>query len=112
MRLGDFTNSLSILDRALALSDVPAVRVARAMTRTEAGQYSAAEADYLELKKTGTNNLAAYCGLAEIAGRKHDNPAAIGYLERCLAGLAPEDVQRDQISARIKALKSASSSAR
>lgn len=112
MRLGDFTNSLSILDRALALSDVPAVRVARAMARTEAGQYSAAEADYLEMKKTGANNLAVYCGLAEIARRKHDNPAAIGYLERGLAGLAPEDLQREQISARIKMLKSAPSSAK
>ncbi len=111
MRLGDFTNSLSILDRALALSDVPAVRVARAMARTEAGQYSAAEADYLELKKNGTNNLAVYCGLAEIARRKKDNPAAIGYLERGLAELAPEDLQRDQISARIKALQLAQSSA-
>ncbi|MEI8288659.1 MAG: DUF2723 domain-containing protein [Verrucomicrobiota bacterium] len=111
LRLGDFTNSLSILDRALALSDVPAVRVARAMARTEAGQYSAAEADCLELQKSGTNNLAAYCGLAEIARRKHDNSLAIGYLERGLAGLAPEDLQREQISARIQALKSAPSSA-
>ena len=111
LRLGDFTNSLSILDRALALSNVPAVRVARAMARTEVGQYSAAEADYLELKQNGTNNLAVYCGLAEIARRQHNNPAAIGYLERGLAELAPEDLQRDQISARIKALQLAQSSA-
>lgn len=112
LRLGDFTNSLSILDRALALANVPAVRVARAMARTEAGQYATAEADYLELKKSGTNNLAVYYGLAEIARRQHNNPAAIGYLERGLAELAPEDLQRDQISARINALKSAPAAAR
>ena len=104
-RLGEFTNALSILDHALALSDVPATRIARAIARTEAGQYSAAEADFLELKKTGTNNLAVYYGLAEIARCKYDNQAAIEYFERCLAELPPEDSQRDRISDRIKALK-------
>jgi len=85
--------------------------VARAMARTEAGQYATAEADYLELKKSGTNNLAVYYGLAEIARRKKNTNGAIEYLERGLAELAPEDLQRNQISARIKALKLAQSSA-
>ena len=108
-RLGDFTNALSILDHAVALSsDAPAARFARAIARTQAGQYAAAEADYLELKKNGTNNLAVYYGLAEVARCKHDHHAVIEYLERGLAELPPEDPQRNQISARIKALKLAS----
>jgi len=59
----------------------------------------------LELKKSGTNNLAVFYGLAEVARCQHDHHAAIEYLERGLAELPPEDPQRNQISARIKALK-------
>jgi tetratricopeptide (TPR) repeat protein len=105
MKLGRFTNALPVFDRALTLSNLPPIRLARAVARIEAGQFDAAEADYLELGKTTTNNLPIYSGLAEIAGRRHDTNRAIEYLDRCLAGLPTNAPQRDLIVARLNALK-------
>ena len=84
MRLGQFTNALPVLDHALTLSNLPPIRLTRAVARIEAGEYDAAEADYLELAKTATNNLPIYSGLAEIARRRHDTNRALEYLEHCL----------------------------
>ena len=104
MNLGQCSNALPVLDRALTLSNLPPLRLARALARTEAGQYDAAEADYQELGKTATNNLPIYSGLAEIARRRHDTNRAIEYLERCLAEMSPGNPQRKLIVARRNAL--------
>jgi tetratricopeptide (TPR) repeat protein len=105
MKLGQFTNALPVFDRALMLSNLPPVRLARAIARVEAGQYDAAEADYLELEKTATNPLPIYSGRAEIADRRHDTNRAIEWLDRCLTGLPTNAPQRDLIVARLNALK-------
>jgi tetratricopeptide (TPR) repeat protein len=105
MKLGQFTNSLPIFDRALMISNLPPIRLARAVARVEAGQYDAAEADYLELEKTATNNLPIYSGLAEIASRRHDTNHAIEYLERYLAGIPAGNPQHDLVAARLNTLK-------
>ena len=104
MNLGQCSNALSVLDRALTLSNLPPIRLARALARTEAGQYDAAEADYQELGKTATTNLPIYSGLAEIASRRHDTNRAIEYLERCLAEMPAGNPQRELVIARLNAL--------
>ncbi len=105
MKLGQFTNALPVFDHALTLSNLPPIRMARAVARVEAGQYDAAEADYLKLENP-TNNLPVDSGLAEIARRRHDTNRAIEYLERCLAEIPAGNPQRDLVAARLAALKS------
>ncbi len=105
LKLGLFTNALPSFDRALTVSNLPPIRLARAVARVEAGQYDAAEADYLELEKDATNHLPIDSGLAEIAMRRHDTNRAIEYLERCLAELPSENPQHDLVASRIAALK-------
>ena len=104
MNLDQCSNALPVLDRALTLSNLPPIRLARALARVEAGQYDAAEADYEELRKTATNNLPIYSGLAEIAARRHDTNRAIEYLERCLNELPVGNPQRELVVARLNAL--------
>ena len=101
MNLGQYSNALAGLDRALTISNLPPLRLARALARVEAGQYDAAEADYQELGKTATNNLPIYSGLAEIAARRHDTNRAIEYLERCLNELPVGNPQRELVVARL-----------
>ena len=101
MNLDQCSNALPVLDRALTLSNLPPIRLARALARVEAGQYDAAEADYQELGKTATNNLPIYSGLAEIAARRHDTNRAIEYLERCLNELPVGNPQRELVVARL-----------
>ena len=108
MQLGRFTNSLPVLDHALSLSNLPPARLARAIARTETADYAAAEADYLELQKTATNNLPIYSGLAEIAWRRHDTNRAVDYLRRYLAELPANAPQRAALTARINELKTPS----
>jgi len=105
MGLGQFSNALPIFDHALTISNLPPIRLARAIARVEASQYDAAETDYLELEKTSTNNLPIYSGLAEIASRRHDTNRAVEYLERCLAELPEGTPQHDLIAARLNTLK-------
>jgi tetratricopeptide (TPR) repeat protein len=106
LKLGQFSNALPVLDHALTLSNLPPIRLTRAVARIESGQFAAAEADYLELEKTATNNLPIYTGLAEIASRRHDTNHVIEYLERCLAELPTNAPQCDLIVTRLNALKS------
>jgi tetratricopeptide (TPR) repeat protein len=105
MKLGQFSNALPVFDHALTLSNLPPIRLARAVARIEAGQFDAAEADYLELEKDATNNLPVDSGLAEIASRRNDTNRAIDYLERCLAEIPVGNPQRDLVAARLAALK-------
>jgi tetratricopeptide (TPR) repeat protein len=105
MQLGEFSNSLPILDHALTLSNLPPTRLARAIARVETARYAEAGADYLELQKTATNNLPIYFGLAEIASRQHDTNRAADYLQRCLAELPANSPQRENILTRLNALK-------
>ena len=105
LQLGDFTTALPVLDHALSLSNLPPTRLARAIARVETADYAAAEADYLELQKTATNNLPIYSGLAEIASRRHDTNRAVDYLQRCLAELPADSPQRNAITTRLNALK-------
>jgi len=103
--LAQFTNALPVLDHALTISNLPPIRLARAVARIETGQYDAAEADYLELGKTATNSLPIDSGMAEIASRRHDTNRATEYLERCLAEMPADSPQRELISKRLNALK-------
>ena len=105
VKLGQFTQALPVFDHALTLSNLPPIRLARAVARVQAGQYDAAEADYAELEKTATNNLPIDSGRAEIAWRRHDTNRAIEYLERCLTEIPAGNPQHDLVAARLDALK-------
>ncbi len=105
VRLGQAARALPVLDHALTLSNLPPIRLARAMARVEAGQYDAAEADYRDLENSTTNPLPVLVGLAEIASRRHDTNQAIALLERCVADLPPAAAQRDRLLARLNDLK-------
>ena len=103
-RLGNLPQALASLDKAVAQTNSPQVRLARAIARVEAGQYAEAEADYLEVEKHSTNYLPIFYGLAEIADRRHDTNRAIEYLKRCLTNLPPDFPQHDLIAGRLKTL--------
>jgi tetratricopeptide (TPR) repeat protein len=99
------TEALSVLDRALSLTNLPAIRLNRAIARLSAGDYQAAEADYLALQNTSVEKFSIEFGLAEIAAQRHDTNAAIQHLELCIASVPSGSQKWNEASRRLEALK-------
>lgn len=108
--LGQWSNSIAVYDSALKVTNMPLLQLYRAGVYVEAGQYSAAEADFLRLDKMATNHLATYYGLAEVARGRHDTNAAIDWLERCLTQVPNGSARSSQIDQEISALNSPAAS--
>lgn len=105
MNLGQPASALPVLDHALSISNFPPIRFARAVARTRAGQFQAAEADYLELEKTVADRAPVYGGLAGLALQRQDTNLAIQYLEKSLSELSTNSPQYRVALASLERLK-------
>ena len=99
------TEALAVLDRALALTNLPAIRLNRAIALLSTGNYPAAEADYLALQNAAVEKFSVEFGLAQIATLRHDTNAAIQHLELCLGSVPTNSPKWNEAQARLEALK-------
>ena len=104
LQMGDATNALPLLNHALAITNLPSLRLNRAFARLQIQDLPAAEADFLELDKSQVEPCRVHLGLAEIAGQRHDTNLAIHHLTVCLSNLPPENPLWKQIRARLDTL--------
>lgn len=104
-KMGATDASLKTIDRALAMTNAPDLRLLRNIARIQTGRLDEAEQDYLELQKTGEFKPAIFHGLAEIALQRRDTNRAVTLLEQCLSNLPAGSPQISALTNRIQQLK-------
>ena len=80
--MGDFSNAIPPLTRALSLTNDYSAQVSRAFVLLRAGQLDAAEADYQELLRLFPAAYNAYPFLGDIALQKGNTNAAVRYYQQ------------------------------
>jgi len=103
---GNPTGAIPILDRVLALTNLPTARLNRASARLASHDDEAAEADFQELEKSGLEPGRANYGLAMIARHRHDTNLTIHYLRLCLTNTPNETLFWRQASVQLQTLDS------
>ena len=101
---GNAAAAIPVLDHVLALTNQPETRLTRAIVQFQCENFTAAEADYRELEKSGGPRGPVYFGLAAIATQRHDTNQAIYYLQSCLTNTLPGTALWQQASNRLQAL--------
>ena len=99
---GNSAAAIPVLTRVLALTNLPAARLNRAIARLASQDYAAAETDYRELEKSGVETGPACYGLAAIAEHRHDTSQAVNYLRLCLTNTPPGTLLWRVASARLQ----------
>lgn len=85
----DYASALSRLNEAVELyPEVPSVINSRAKLETTMGNYDAARADYMRLRKINPRNITPFFGLAKIAALQNDSETAHSYINQAY-GLLP-----------------------
>jgi tetratricopeptide (TPR) repeat protein len=102
---GKPAETIPVLDRVLALTNLPEARFNRASARLASHDYAGAEGDYHELEKSGIELDRASYGLAIIAEYRHDTNLAIHYLRLCLENTPTGTPFWRDASARLQALE-------
>jgi tetratricopeptide (TPR) repeat protein len=105
IRSGNAAAAIPILDHILMITNLPAVRLNRAIARLACQDFEGAETDYRELEKSGAETGPACYGLAAIAGHRHDTNQTVNYLRLCLTNTPPGTPLWREASARLQALK-------
>jgi Flp pilus assembly protein TadD len=104
-RMGAASNTVAVLDSALAITNALELRLLRAAARVNAGQLDLAENDYRDLDQTVTNHLVTSYGLARIAQLRHDTNNAVFWLQRCLTNTPAGSQVYQLLDNQIRALK-------
>ncbi len=102
---GQASNAIPVLDRLLALTNLPAARLNRANARLAVQDYGRAEADYRELEKLHLDPSRVSYGRAMIAEHRHDTNQAMHYLRLCLSNTPAGTILWGQASARLQSLE-------
>ena len=105
LRIGDFSNAIPPLTRSLAVTNMYAARLDRALAYLQTGRLDAAEADYQEVLRAFPAVYGAYYGLGEIAWQNKDTNAAIRYYQRFLSNAVPRTEGFRAAAARLKSLQ-------
>ena len=102
---GNFSNAIPPLTLALSLTNTYAARYNRALAYLRTDRLDAAEADYQEILRAFPAAFLAYNGLGEIACRRSDTNAAIGYYQQYLSKAEAETEEAKHVAARLKSLQ-------
>ncbi len=98
--------AISPLTEVLALQSTNSIaRTARARAYLQLGNLEAALQDYQAVVQADAKAYQAYFGLAEIAYRKKDTPAAVRYCELYLASAPPNSPDTKLIRSLLDQLK-------
>ena len=98
------TEAIPVLNRALALTNVPSIQLNRAIAQMQLQNLDAAEKDYRQLTNAPVDQFSVHYGLSQIAEQRHDTNAAISHLEFCLTNAPVGGAKWQEISARLNAL--------
>ncbi len=105
MELAQYEAAVSTLTAAVSLAPSnQVVRLNRAIAQLRAGSLDAAQADYQELLKGAPNSYKVLFGLGEIAWRRQDTNAAIGYYQQYLSQNASASAEHRLVADRLKQL--------
>lgn len=96
--------AIGLLDRALALTNLPTARLNRGFARLSQDDFARAEADFLELERESNSAPMVEFGLAVVAEHGHDTNRAAGYLRRCLTNSPAGSPLWLRAQSRLKAL--------
>ena len=105
LRGGDFSNAIPVLTHVLSLTNVYAARLYRGMAYRRTRQWDAAEADYQELLRRFPGSYQPYFGLGEVALDRGNTNAAIQCFQQYLSKAPTNQVEYQQVAARLKALQ-------
>ena len=96
--------AIPVLDQVLALTNLPAIRLNRAVAFLQLQNYDAAEQDYVQLENSSANQFNVEYGLATIATQRRDTNAIIQHLKRCLPHASPKSAQWNAAWTQLNAL--------
>ncbi len=105
MQLGHYDQAVAPLTTLISQSSNAVARLNRAICYFRSGTFDAAKQDYLEVKKAHPEAYQADYGLAEIAYRDKDFPAAIKYYGSYESNAPPATDEYKGVEARLKELK-------
>ena len=99
------TEAIPVLNRALALTNLPSIQLNRAIAQMQLQNLEAAEKDYRQLTNAPVDQFNVHYGLAQIASQRRDTNAAIRHLEFCLTNAPAGGAKWQEVSARLMALQ-------
>jgi tetratricopeptide (TPR) repeat protein len=99
--------ALTILDHVLSLTNLPSVKLNRAIALVKLRDFTAAEAAYRELQTATVDQFRVNYGLAQIAEARQDTNAAVKFYLACLTNAPPESVNWREARTQLDALHSA-----
>jgi len=105
---GNASDAIPVLDHILTLTNLPDLRLNRALARLSVQDYATAETDFEQLQKAGTEPGRVGYGLAMIAEHRRDTNRAQYYLRLCLANTPPGSVLWQRASTCLQTLESGS----
>jgi tetratricopeptide (TPR) repeat protein len=98
-------DALPVLEHALAITNMPSIRLNHAIAETQLQNWIAAENDYQQLTNSAADQFIVHLGLGEIALTRRDTNAAINHLETALTHAPPGSAKWQEVGARLEALK-------
>ncbi len=105
---GHAADAIPVLDHILTVTNLPVIRLNRALARLAAQDFAAAETDFQQLEKAGTEPGRVDYGLAMIAEHRRDTNQAQHYLRLCLVNTPPGSVLWQRATTSLQALESGS----
>jgi len=105
IQMNQAANAVAVLQRALAVTNAPTLRQNLALAHLKSTNLTAAAAEYHQLEAEPPDVFAVHFGLADIAEQQHETNQAIRHLEICLTNAPAGSPRREEIRARLAALK-------
>jgi tetratricopeptide (TPR) repeat protein len=105
LRASEFSNAIPAFTRVLSLTNSYPGRLNRALAYLQTGQCDAAEDDYRKMLRLFPLAYQPYYGLAEVALRRGNTNAAIQQYQQYLSKAPTNQVEFQQVAARLKLLQ-------
>ncbi len=99
--------AIPILDHALAVTNLPSIRLNRAIALLQMQNFTAAAAAYLELQTARVDQFSVQYGLAQIAVAQHDTNAAVNFYSASLTNVPAQSTKWLDAKMRLNALQNA-----
>jgi tetratricopeptide (TPR) repeat protein len=96
--------AIPVLDRALTLTNLPAIRLNRAIAYLQVTNLAAAEKDYDLVLDSTADQFSVHYGLAQIALGRGDTNLAVQQYSFCLSNAPDDGPKRREVRARLDAL--------
>jgi Flp pilus assembly protein TadD len=105
---GHAADAIPVLDHILTLTNLPDIRLNRALARLSAQDFATAETDFQQLQQAGIEPGRVGYGLAMIAEHRRDTNRAQYYFRLCLTNTPPGSVLWQRASTCLQTLEAGS----